>query len=64
MKREYNVGDIVQMNSIWGYKCGIIITIDDISCPSLAAYRVLIQGNNSPTWLSATYIMRRIYAKI
>jgi hypothetical protein len=61
---KYNVGDIVQMNNIWGYKCGIIIAIDDISCPSLPAYKVLIQGNNSPTWLAATHMTRRIYAKI
>lgn len=60
---KYNIGDIVQVNSTWEYKCGIILNTDDREeYPSV--YQVLIQGINKPAWLPENYILRRIYAKI
>jgi hypothetical protein len=61
---KYNIGDIVQMNSTWEHKCGIILNTDDDRKEYPSVYQVLIQGINNPTWLPENYILRRIYAKI
>ena len=61
---KYNIGDIVQMNSTWEHKCGIILNTNDDREEYRSVYQVLIQGNDKPTWLPGSYILRRIYAKI
>lgn len=59
---KYNIGDIVQMNSIWDNKYGVIVELDydadnDMKYP---VYRIVVQGNSAPLWLSEATIVRKI----
>ena len=59
---KYIIGDIVQLNSMWDNLYGVIIDVDydadnDMKYP---VYRVLIQTNTNPGWLSEAAIVRKI----
>ncbi len=59
---KYNIGDVVQMNSIWDNKYGVIVELDydadnDMKYP---VYRIVVQGNPAPLWLSEATIIRKI----
>ena len=59
---KYNIGDVVQMNSMWDNRYGVIINVDydadnDMKYP---VYRILIQTNPVPKWLSEVTIVRKI----
>ena len=56
-KMKYNFGDVVQLVSMQGNRYAIIIEVDG-QYPTV--YRILIQGETSPVWLSAQSIARKI----
>ena len=59
---KYNIGDVVQLTHVWDNLYGIIINVDydadnDMKYP---VYRILIQTNPVPKWLSEVTIVRKI----
>ena len=59
---KYIVGDVVQLNNFWGNFYGIIVDVDydadnDMKFP---VYRIIVQGNPEPKWLSEATIVRKI----
>lgn len=58
---RYQVGDLVQLTSIWNNHYGLIL---EVSCDDIYnqydAYLVLIQGDGKPGWLSVSSILRKI----
>lgn len=63
---RYNIGDIVQMNSTWDNRYGIIIAVDDDRENDMKypVYRIIIQGHPSAGWLSEAAIYKSIYRKV
>lgn len=59
-KHEYNIGDVVQMNSMWDNRYGIIVEVDKKENVDLAAYRILVQSKPIPCWLSEFVIVRKV----
>jgi hypothetical protein len=57
---KYNIGDVVQMNSMWESRYGIIIHIDDRNEDYPPVYRVMIQGHTNPFWLNHSTILRKV----
>jgi hypothetical protein len=60
MNNKYNIGDVVEMNSMWDKRYGIIIHIDDRSKEYPPVYRILIQGHTNPAWLDDKAVLRKI----
>ena len=62
MNNKYNIGDVVQMSPIWDNRYGIIINIKDkdtgTGYPS--SYRIIIQGNSNPAWMTELVIVRKV----
>jgi hypothetical protein len=56
---KYKIGDVVQMNSMWDNRYGIIIDIDKKD-DYPAVYRIHVQGNNRPGWMSELVIVRKV----
>jgi hypothetical protein len=59
---KYNIGDVVQLSNIWDNLYGIIVDADydadnDMKYP---VYRIIVQGNPEPKWLSEVTIVRKI----
>lgn len=59
---KYIVGDVVQLNNIWDNFYGIIVGVDydadnDMKYP---VYRIIVQGDPDPKWLSEAIIVRKI----
>ena len=59
-KHEYNIGDVVQLNSMWDNRYGIIVEVDKKENVDLAAYRILVQSNPIPGWMSEFVILRKV----
>jgi hypothetical protein len=59
-KHEYNIGDVVQMNSMWDNRYGIIINIDDPGDDFPPVYRIIIQGRTNPAWLDREAILGKV----
>ena len=57
-KHEYNIGDVVQLNSMWDNRYGIIINIDDPGDEPV--YRIVIQGHTNPAWLDREAILGKV----
>jgi len=57
---KYNIGDVVQMNSMWDNRYGVIFEVDDKEEYYPPLYRILIQGNTNPAWLDDKSILRKI----
>jgi len=56
---KYNIGDVVEMNSMWDNRYGIIIHIDDRE-EYPPVYRIIIQGHTNPAWLDRGAILRKV----
>ena len=59
---KYNTGDVVQLDHMWDNLYGVIIDVDydsdnDMKYP---VYRILIQTNPNPGWLSEAAIVRKV----
>lgn len=57
---KYKVGDVVQMNSMWDNRYGIIIEVDKKEDEYPAVYRILVQGKDMPGWMSEFVIVRKV----
>lgn len=57
---KYNIGDVVEMNSMWDNRYGIIINIDDLGDGFPPLYRIVIQGHTNPAWLDRRAILRKV----
>jgi hypothetical protein len=57
---KYNIGDVVQMNSMWDNRYGIIVEVDKKEDEYPAVYRILVQGKAMPGWMSEFVIVRKI----
>jgi hypothetical protein len=57
---KYNIGDVVQLNSMWDNRYGIIIHINDTETGYPSSYRIIIQGNSNPAWMAEFVIVRKI----
>jgi len=57
---KYNIGDVVQMNSTWNKRYGIIIHIDDPGDDFPPVYRIVVQGNTNPLWLDKWAILGKV----
>ena len=60
MRYKYNIGDVVQMNSTWNKRYGIIIEVDKKEDEYPSVYRILVQGKDMPGWMSEFVIVRKI----
>ena len=64
MNNKYNIGDVVEMNSMWDNRYGIIIdidvSIDDPGDDFPPVYRIVIQGRTNPAWLDREAIVRKV----
>jgi hypothetical protein len=59
---KYKIGDVVQLTHVWDNLYGVIIDVDydadnDMKYP---VYRILIQTNPNPGWLSESVIVRKV----
>jgi hypothetical protein len=57
---KYNVGDVVQLISMWDNRYGIIVEVDKKENVDLAVYRILVQGKLGPGWMSEFVIVRKV----
>jgi hypothetical protein len=57
---KYNIGDVVQMNSTWDKRYGIIINIDDARHDFPPVYRILVQAIPNPLWLDKSAILGKV----
>jgi hypothetical protein len=57
---KYNIGDVVELNSMWDNKYGIIIEVDKKEDGYRSLYRIIIQGKAMPGWMSEFVIKRKV----
>jgi hypothetical protein len=57
---KYNIGDVVQMNSTWNHRYGIIINIDDARDDFPPVYRILVQTIPNAVWLDKWAILGKV----
>ena len=57
---KYKIGDVVQLNSMWDNRYGIIVELDKKENEYPAVYRILVQSNPIPGWMSEFVIVRKV----
>ena len=57
---KYDIGDVVQLNSMWDNRYGIIVEVDKKEDEYPSLYRIIIQGNIKPGWMSEFVIVRKV----
>jgi hypothetical protein len=61
---KYNIGDVVELNSMWENQYALILKVDATDPPEsilcFPVYLVRIQGNDYSGWISETAIVRKV----
>lgn len=57
---KYKIGDVVQMNSTWDNRYGIIINTDDDREDYPPVYRIIIQAIPNALWLDNGAILGKV----
>lgn len=56
---KYQIGDVIQLASMWDNQIGLVMDINEdvLFC----IYHILIPSEHSPVWLSESAIVSRLY---
>jgi hypothetical protein len=57
---KYNIGDVVELNSMWDNRYGIIVELDKKENEYPSLYRIIIQGYAIASWMSEFVIVRKV----
>ena len=57
---KYNIGDVVQLNKEWGNRYGIIVDVSNTGKEFPHVYRIHVQGNINPGWMSQSVIIGKV----